>query len=319
MRRRKRVALIYNPKAGERKSTGEDLSDLLHAAGYDVARHSSKEDHLAKFLEEEPDLIAIAGGDGTVAKVAKITMGRGIPLALLPIGTANNISQTLGVATLPLDRQIAAWPRWRTTRLDIGLARGPWGSRYFLESVGIGLLAHGIPRADSSAMLDHIDGARSKLAYVRKMLSEGLEETGAVRCRATLDGEDISGDYLLLEAMNFRFIGPNMRLAPRADAGYGLLDVVAVSRDHATELCRYFSGRGDRARRLPDLPSFRGRELRMEWSDFYLHFDDEIWPEARPAPTKARTIDIKLEDDGVEFLAPAAGRARGSRRGERGA
>src|SRR5215831_816820 len=305
MPRRKRVTLIYNPKAGERNATtGEDLSDLLHAAGYDVTRHSSKEDHLAKFLEEAPDLVAIAGGDGTVAKVAKITMGRGIPLALLPIGTANNISQTLGVATLPLDRQIAAWPRWRTTRLDIGLARGPWGSRYFLESVGIGLLAHGIPRADSSAMLDHIDGARRKLAYVRKMLSEGLEETGEVGCHATLDDEDISGDYLLLEAMNIRSIGPNLGLAPDADPGDGLLDVVAVSRDHAAELRRYFSNGTARARRLPDLPRFRGRELRMQWSDFYLHFDDDIWPEVRPTPSNARTIDIKLEDDAVEFLVP---------------
>ena len=312
-----RVALIYNPKAGNQEPTGEDLSDLLRAAGHDVTRHSSKDDHLAAFLEEAPELVAIAGGDGTVAKVAKITMGRGIPLAVLPIGTANNISQTLGVAELPIDRQIAAWPRWRTTRLDIGLARGPWGSRHFVESVGIGLLAWSIPRADSSAMLDHIDGARRKLAYVRKMLCQDLRESPEVSCRATLDGEDISGDYVLLEAMNIRSIGPNLGLAPEADPGDGLLDVVAVSRDHAAELRKHFSGGAGRARRLPCLPSLRGRELRMEWSDFDLHFDDEIWPEVRPARSEARTIDIKLEHDAVEFLVPPAKRARPVRRRER--
>src|SRR5215831_1634514 len=148
-----RVALIYNPMAGNETATGEDLADLLRAAGHDVSRHSSKDDHFAALLDDAPDLVAIAGGDGTVSKVAKATMGRGIPHAVLPTGTANNISRTLGVAELPLDEQIAGWPKWRRAQLDIGLARGPWGSRHFVESVGLGLLAWSIPRADASAML----------------------------------------------------------------------------------------------------------------------------------------------------------------------
>jgi hypothetical protein len=62
------------------------------------------------------------------------------------------------------------------------------GSRHFVESVGMGLLAWSIPQADSSAMLHHMNGAQRKLAYVRKMLADRLEHAPLLRCKASLDG-----------------------------------------------------------------------------------------------------------------------------------
>jgi diacylglycerol kinase family enzyme len=300
-----RVALVHNPKAGAERATGEELSDLIRAAGHEVARHSSKDEHLPSLLDDPPELIAIAGGDGTVSKVVKMVMGRGIPLAALPIGTANNIARTLGVADIALEKQIAAWPKWSRKRFNIGLARGPWGSRHFVESVGMGLLAWSIPKADSSAMLEHMDDSRRKLAYVRRMLRDRLAEMPLLRCRASLDGTDISGDYLLVEAMNIRSIGPALALAPDADPGDGLLDVVAVPREGAAKLRRHLALKLNGARSAPDLPRYRGCELTLEWSDGDVHFDDDMWPDGQPVASNARAIDIKLENEDVEFLVPA--------------
>src|SRR5215468_5762634 len=185
-----RVTLIYNPKAGDEQQTGEELADLVRAAGHEVTRQSSKDDHLAAVLDRTPDLVAIAGGDGTISKVARIMVGRGIPLAALPTGTANNISRTLGVTGIALEEQIAAWPNWHKVPLDIGLARGPWGSRQFVESVGMGLLAWSIPQADASAMLHHMDDPKKKFAYVRAMLADRLKEAPQMHCTLTLDGKD---------------------------------------------------------------------------------------------------------------------------------
>jgi len=44
------------------------------------------------------DLILVAGGDGTVTKVARrlVAMKSEIPLAVLPVGTANNFARSLG-------------------------------------------------------------------------------------------------------------------------------------------------------------------------------------------------------------------------------
>jgi diacylglycerol kinase family enzyme len=299
-----RVTLIYNPKAGDEQQTGEDLADLLRAAGHVVERHSSKDEHLAALLDGSPDLVAIAGGDGTISKVARIMAGRGIPLAALPTGTANNISRTLGVTGITLERQIAAWPSWRKAPLDIGLARGPWGSRQFVESVGMGLLAWGIPQADSSAMLHHMDDPSDQFDYVRAMLADRVKEAPPIHCRLTVDGKDISGDYLLIEAMNIRSIGPNLELASDADPGDGMLDVVAVPAAQSASLLKHFRKSRTGSRTAAKLPTYRVRELRMEWMDFDVHFDDDVWPDGRPVSSQARSIDIKLEDQRVEFLVP---------------
>jgi len=56
-----------------------------------------------------------------------------------------------------------------------------------------------------------------------------------------LDGKEMSGDYVLLEAMNVRYVGPNLDLVPRADINDGLLDVVLVGSGERGKLKPYFS------------------------------------------------------------------------------
>ena len=63
-----RVLLIYNPKAGN----GVDgdvrgLIELIRAAGHEVRWRSSKDRRLGSAFAEPVELVAVAGGDGTVA------------------------------------------------------------------------------------------------------------------------------------------------------------------------------------------------------------------------------------------------------------
>ena len=88
------VTLIHNPKAGDQDESGKSLRKLLEGAGYEVRYHSAKEDGWKQALKKDADLVAIAGGDGTVGRVARRMAGRGIPLAVLPSGTANNIARS---------------------------------------------------------------------------------------------------------------------------------------------------------------------------------------------------------------------------------
>jgi hypothetical protein len=53
-----------------------------------------------------------------------------------------------------------------------------------------------------------------KVAYALQLMREQLEHCKPMKCTASLDGKDISGEYLLFEAMNTRYIGPNLFLAP---------------------------------------------------------------------------------------------------------
>jgi diacylglycerol kinase (ATP) len=45
-----------------------------------------------------------------------------------------------------------------------------------------------------------------------------------------LDGKDLSGEFIMLEALNIRSVGPNRNLTPKADINDGFLDVVFVSK-----------------------------------------------------------------------------------------
>jgi diacylglycerol kinase family enzyme len=96
------------------------------------------------------DLIAVAGGDGTVGKVARRLIGRGIPIAVLPMGTANNISRTLGITDLSVIQLIPSWSTARHLSWDAGVSEGPWGERTFIEGIGAGLFTTAIPHIDAN-------------------------------------------------------------------------------------------------------------------------------------------------------------------------
>src|SRR5438128_6257597 len=134
------VTLIHNPSAGDGAQFGRDaLLRLVRAAGHDVTYQSTKERKWATALQQPADLIAVAGGDGTIAKVAKRILGRGVPLTVLPMGTANNVARTFGLADRPLEQLVAEWKVSPNVSVDAALAKGPWGQSYFIESLGIGL------------------------------------------------------------------------------------------------------------------------------------------------------------------------------------
>src|SRR5215217_7669308 len=110
-----RATLIHNPQAGDESHERDHLVTLIRGAGYEVVYRSSKED-FGTALKDPGDLVVVAGGDGTVRKVAMHTIDCGVPIALLPMGTANNISKSLGISGTP-EELISGWPTARLKRL----------------------------------------------------------------------------------------------------------------------------------------------------------------------------------------------------------
>jgi len=292
-----RVTLIHNEGAGEEdQPNGQQLRELIASAGHEVSYRSADDEDLARALSEPTDVIAVAGGDGTIGRVAKRLAGSPIPLAVLPMGTANNISHTLGIAECPLEQLIAGWDRARTQQLDVGLARGPWGSRRFIEGLGVGVFAWTLPEADASGTLASLEKADSKIAYALQMLRDRLERCPPITLSVELDGVDLAGDYVLFEAMLMQYIGPNLYLAPHHAPGDGHLDVVLVSDAERELLLDYLSSWQNGEQRRPVLPTRRGRHLTMRWTGFHLHVDDDIWPDDGRLPSSAGAqIDIGIE------------------------
>lgn len=301
------VALIHNPNAGagtERVDV-EALGGVIRAAGHALRVARCTEPGWEGALDAPADLVAILGGDGTVGQVARRMIGRGTPLAVLAAGTANNIAMTLGIEHLDAEAQVRAWAGGRRVSFDAIRADGPWGCEYLLEGLGCGLFAWGMRAADSA---EHAPDPQpdGKLAATLAMLSERVFAHPTTRVDAALDGDDISGAYVLLEAMNTQFIGPNLFLAPQGRPGDGLLDVVTVADSARGEFREQLSSWRRGALRPAQWPSRQGRHLTMRWTGFPLHLDDRFWPGDDHARTDAVVrIDVRLVRAALEFLVPA--------------
>ena len=302
-----RVTLIHNPGAG---GTGADdaarLVALITRAGHEVRYQSSKEEGWKKALEEPADLVAVAGGDGIVARVAKRLAGGTVPLAPLPAGTANNIARTLALAGRPYEELVRGWEQGRIVRMDVGIANGPWGERKVMEGVGAGLFAASIARADVSGTLGTLPHADAKITYTLQMLRELLDKSAPVSIEAEIDGDDVSGEYLLFEAMIIPYIGPNLFLAPDSRPGDGCFELVLVGEKERDRLREYLAHWQNGKARVPVLPSRHGRALRMDWSGFQLHLDDKRWPKKRAPAGGSGPIEVKLDGATTRFLAPAS-------------
>src|SRR5688572_17124359 len=133
-----KVTLVHNPDAGTSGHvTAAELRRIIGNAGYTTRYQSAKELDWPRVLDAPTDIIAVAGGDGIVGRVAKRCVGRGTPIAVLPLGTANNIARSLGLTDIPLDRLVDDWQTAPHKKVDVAWATRPWGTRAFLEGLGV--------------------------------------------------------------------------------------------------------------------------------------------------------------------------------------
>ncbi len=289
---------------------------MIEATGHKVRYQSSKEKDWTKALKKSCDIIAVAGGDGTVGKVARRMVGSPIPVAILPLGTANNLGHAMGLTGRALEPLIGEWETARRVSFDVGEAEGPWGSNYFVEGVGIGLFA--------ATILNIEKGKDPKLAAARRedeitrvlqIFKEQIQKHRAKKIKVRLDDEDLSDDYVLIQASNIRYIGPNLDLAPGADTNDGLLDVVLIRRGEEDKLSRYLNSCIKRKDAKAKLTVHRGRHLEIEANGSPIHIDDKAWPPEKPRP-RSDAIKVEIGSHSVSFLCPQKTRRRPRRQPE---
>ncbi len=207
----------------------------LAKAGHHAIYQSTKERGFKKALKQATDLVLAAGGDGTTAKVACWLVDSRIPLGVLPLGTANNLARALGFVASP-EEIITRLEGGKKQVFDVGFATGPWGERYFFEGAGGGLLADYVRAAKKD---EKKNGKTEKLSKEQQMARHGallrrmLHDYPVRQWTIEIDRKDISGPYILWEAMNIRSVGPALYFAPRAATRDGRFDLFVLAQPTA--------------------------------------------------------------------------------------
>jgi diacylglycerol kinase family enzyme len=236
------------------------------------------------------------------------------------MGKANNVAKMLGLTGRPLEDLIKEWKTARCVNFDAGVASGPWGSQCFIEGFGVGLFADTMSRLDGRETLDsaHSDDSKKEIRTAVRILKNQLKNISPKDMTVRLDGRDVSGDYVLLEALNIRYIGPNLDLVPRADINDGYLDVVFVTKNERAKLSRYLSNRINGTNSRANLTVRRGRHLQIELKDSPIHIDDTPWPKGKDRTAlRSNAIDIKIDPGALVFLIPVEKRRRREKRSNR--
>ena len=87
------------------------------------------------------DLVTVAGGDGTVREVATALVGNPLPLAIIPLGTFNNLALSLNIPR-DIDMACQLLESGNLRQIDVGVADG---RHYFFEAAGVGVDAELFP------------------------------------------------------------------------------------------------------------------------------------------------------------------------------
>jgi Sphingosine kinase and enzymes related to eukaryotic diacylglycerol kinase len=297
------IVLIYNPKAGHGDFDCDEVVLKLRRAGHDVESYSIKQSSYKRPLKQATDLVLVAGGDGTVGKIACELIGRNVPISVLPVGIANNLARTLGFTGAP-EEIIASIDRGARHHFDVGHAAGACGDRYFFEGAGGGLLPDYwrelaglvtvankiIPGSKNRQMVRHV-------AMLRRLVGAYKPD----EWRLKINGKEMTGRYMLVEAMNIRSVGPILNLAARAKTDDGQLDLVTVQEEDRKTFSEYLDARLENHHVEFPFPARRFRCLEILSGNTPLHFDDKVWPKEDAKPKPNAKIEITVEPGALPF------------------
>jgi diacylglycerol kinase (ATP) len=222
---RTRARVICNPASGggcEPEVIREELEDF--EAEWIDTRGAGDAQEAAE--EWSDGLLIVVGGDGTVNEVVNGLGKAGFPtdvtLAVLPMGTGNDLAATIAI---PDDPEGAGETirQGRVRTLDVARVRSEGvGERFFIN------VSTGGFGAETSGLVDERLKSRwGKLTYFRASL-EKARDFDVREVRVVLDGEERMMRAVNVAIGNCRYAGGGWPAAPKANPEDGLLDLVVI-------------------------------------------------------------------------------------------
>jgi diacylglycerol kinase family enzyme len=133
----------------------------------------------------EADAIGMAGGDGSLAAIAEVTIDRHLPFVCIPFGTRNHFARDLGLDRNDPIAALDAFVDRQERRIDVGRV----GERLFLNNVSLGRYADLVHRRE------HHRRRRVAMARLRALAVLARHPRGI---ELTIDGRPVDAQIALV-------------------------------------------------------------------------------------------------------------------------
>ncbi len=229
-----KTLVIFNHRAGSADRFAQVTRRFEGRSGCEIRRTSHPQD-ARRFgqaaVEEGFDRVVVAGGDGTVSQVVNGIAPEfsRIELAVLPLGTGNDLARSLGITIEDIDAACSAVMEGKVRKIDVvRITDGT--TRYFVNAATGGF------GAEVSADVNSQDKHRwGPFAYWMTAIAK-LVDLHEYEVRLDLDGQTHDLTLYALALANGRFIGGGFPIAPAAELDDGLLHVTTIPVMSAVEL-----------------------------------------------------------------------------------
>ena len=230
-----RTLIIHNPASGHH---GEDVFSFMRSAlgtsDEFVVRTTSEGVDTQQLASDAAsfDAVVASGGDGTVARVAYAVRDTGVPVLVLPSGTANLLANNIGNACEPaaLAQTLRSGTR---VLLDMGElsyrdAQGTDRSCGFLTMAGAGF------DADIMRGSQPLKQTFGQFSYYLAAL--GSANSPCSHLTMELDGKPAEADGICVLAGVWGAINPGIEIIPGSNPQDGLIDLVIVKANRPVQL-----------------------------------------------------------------------------------
>ncbi|ACU54650.1 diacylglycerol kinase catalytic region [Acidimicrobium ferrooxidans DSM 10331] len=228
----RRAVVVVNAHAGSTRLTRRALTHLHRLdsnVGVIVAPRDAFGASLSAAARQSPEVLIVAGGDGSISGGAEVAADHEVVLGILPTGTGNDTARGLRIPLGPEDAASVAIGGVETA-IDLGLA----GTRLFVHAVSVGVIAR------FAEAVQHLRGRARPLLYPLAAWRVWRHYDG-VRLEVSVDGQPVHfpGTLVELAVVNTPRLGGRLGISlPPSLAADGRLTAIAVTRSPLSLLVR---------------------------------------------------------------------------------
>jgi len=248
-----RTLLLVNPNARSGKGDLRKITEPLQELGPVVAPKSVGPEAARRaiaYYADSVDRIVVGGGDGSLHAALPATLEAGLPLGVLPLGTANDFARSLGIPDARSAIEVILGGNTKT--VDVGVVN----KVPFLNAVGIGL------GPDINRDLDkESKSSLGAFAYLLQGL-RNLRESRGMRAVLDCDGSTSVLRSLQITIGNGIHYGGGMTISKDARLDDGLLHVLSIAPQSAWHLLMKGPAlRTGDTENAPELRTFRAKRV----------------------------------------------------------